>query len=156
MGIEIERKFLLKADNWQQHVAHIKPDLIKQGYLCSDPDRTVRVRLMGKKGYLTIKGKTARMSRQEFEYEIPPQEATELLLLCQGPLIEKNRYKLPVQGQIWELDEFFGENKGLLLAEAELNHEEQKLEVPDWIEKEVTGDLRYYNSNLCLHPFGHW
>jgi adenylate cyclase len=156
MGIEIERKFLVKADSWKQQVLELRPELIRQGYLCRDPERTVRVRQKGEKAYLTIKGKTAGMSRQEFEYEIPVAEAQALLLLCKGPLIEKQRYRLLLQGQLWEIDEFSGDNHGLLLAEAELEHEQQKLNLPDWIEKEVTGDIRYYNSNLGINPFCRW
>lgn len=156
MGMEIERKFLVRPDHLQQLVKDLRPDLIRQGYLCSDPERTVRVRIKGDKGYLTIKGKTAGISRQEFEYTIPQDEAAALLRLCQGPLIEKHRYELTIKDQLWEIDEFFGDNAGLLLAEAELAHEQQPLEIPDWVEKEVTDDPRYYNAKLAVHPYCRW
>lgn len=156
MGVEIERKFLVKAAHLAELVRDLNPDRIRQGYLCSDPERTVRVRTKGDKGFLTIKGKTAGISRQEFEYPIPPEEARALLSLCSGPLIEKNRYRLNIKGQLWEIDEFFGDNTGLLLAEAELDNEEQVLEIPDWIIKEVTDDPRYYNAKLAVHPYGQW
>lgn len=156
MGVEIERKFLVKADRVPELVRDLSPDRIRQGYLCSDPERTVRVRTKGGKGYLTIKGKTAGISRQEFEYPIPPEEATALLSLCSGPLIEKHRYSLTIKGQLWEIDEFFGDNTGLILAEAELEHEQQSLEIPDWIDKEVTDDIRYYNAKLAVYPYNRW
>lgn len=156
MGIEIERKFLVKKDRFQQLVRDLSPERIRQGYLCSDPERTVRVRIKGNKGFLTIKGKTAGISRQEFEYAIPPAEATALLSLCTGPLIEKNRYKLTLGKQLWEIDEFSGDNAGLLVAEAELTDEQQALDIPNWVEQEVTDDARYYNAKLAVHPFSHW
>lgn len=156
MGIETERKFLIKAASFQQLISHLQAEEIRQGYLCSDPERTVRVRLKAQQGYLTIKGKSSGFSRPEFEYPIPAVDAEAMLKLCKGPLIEKNRYKLHSNGQLWEIDEFFGDNAGLLMAEAELEDEQQALEIPEWIEKEVTEDVRYYNSNLAKHPFKQW
>lgn len=156
MGIETERKFLIKAASFQQLIRGLQPEQIRQGYLCRDPERTVRVRLKAQQGYLTIKGKSSGFSRPEFEYPIPAAEAEAMLKLCEGPLIEKNRYKLYVNDQLWEIDEFFGDNAGLLMAEAELEDEQQALEIPEWIEKEVSEDVRYYNSNLAVFPFKQW
>lgn len=156
MGVEIERKFLVKKDRIKQLVRKLEPERICQGYLCSDPERTVRVRQKGHQGFLTIKGKTAGFSRQEFEYTIPAEEAAALLSLCAGPLIDKNRYTLTLGGQLWEIDEFLGDNAGLLVAEAELTDEQQVLAIPDWIEKEVTADARYYNAKLAVHPYSQW
>jgi adenylate cyclase len=157
MAVETERKFIVKADRLEAVVRHIEPELIRQGYLCSDAERTVRVRLKGDNAFLTIKGKTSGISRQEFEYPIPVQDAKELLLLlCKGPLIEKKRYHLYLGAQLWEIDEFMGDNQGLLMAEAELEEEEQQLAIPDWVEREVTHDPRYYNARLAENPFLLW
>lgn len=155
MGMEIERKFLLKKE-WKKQVQHCRPAIIRQGYLAAEAERTVRVRIKDQEGYLTIKGKSKGMSRAEYEYEIPLGDAEHLLLLCKEPLIEKNRYTLKVEGQCWELDEFFGDNTGLFLAEAELESEEQPLRIPDWVGIEVTHDKRYYNSRLSEKPYKHW
>lgn len=155
MGIEIERKFLLKEE-WRKLVQHCKVAVIRQGYISTEAEKTVRVRLKDQKGFLTIKGKTHGISRAEYEYEIPADDAENLLLLCKGPLIEKKRYTLDVKGQTWEVDEFFGENAGLVLAEAELETEAQSLEIPDWIGEEVTQHKKYYNSRLSENPYKHW
>lgn len=129
----------------------------RQGYLSTAPERTVRVRTAGDKGYLTIKGPSRGASRLEFEYEIPLQEANQLLdELCHRPLIEKRRYKIPLGGLTWEVDEFFGENDGLILAEIELRDEHQAFDRPVWLGQEVTGDPRYYNANLVSHPYSRW
>lgn len=151
MGIEIERKFLLKNEDWRLEVK--SNTTIKQGYLNSYKERTVRVRVRGDKGYLTIKGKSVNASRQEFEYEIPVSDAESLLLLCENPIIEKVRYLVLFDAKIWEIDEFDGVNKGLILAEIELESEEEKFRSPSWVGKEVTQDTRYFNSNLTHHPF---
>ena len=155
MGKEIERKFLLRPE-WKEQVKEIQPEEIRQGYLCSEPERTVRVRTKGNAAFLTIKGKTEGFSRLEFEYAIPKQEAEELLRLCPPPLIEKQRFTLTINGQTWEIDEFFAENQGLILAEAELQSEEQVLEIPSWVKEEVTHDKRFYNAQLAQKPFREW
>lgn len=153
MGIEIERKFLVRGVVWKSLAAG---ELFRQGYLSADPERTVRVRLVGNDGFLTIKGKSQGMRRVEFEYAIPGMEAQALLDLCQRPLIEKYRYRIPSHGLVWEVDEFLGENAGLVVAEVELVAEEQAVELPDWVGDEVTGDPRYFNSNLMQHPYSSW
>jgi len=154
MGIEIERKFLLKSDDWKQESD--QGTSIKQGYLNSAIERTVRIRVTGEKGILTIKGKNVNTSRPEYEYEIPYNEAVELLALCEKPFIEKTRYKVQVNGNVWEIDEFEGENKGLVVAEIELENEDQKFVIPNWIGKEVSDDVRYYNSSLIGRPYSVW
>jgi len=155
MGTEIERKFLVQNDNWR---ALGQGKLYRQGYLTTNPDCTVRVRIAGDQGYLTIKGATTGISRAEYEYGIPLEDAAQLLdTLCQPPLIEKTRYRIPAaKGLVWEVDEFAGENQGLIIAEIELPNAEQSVELPDWIGPEVSNDPRYFNSNLSKHPFSHW
>jgi adenylate cyclase len=153
MGREIERKFLVKGNAWRKG----KGARYRQGYLSSVKERTVRVRTINDKGYLTIKGIAIGATRLEFEYEIPVQEACELLNeLCEKPMIEKDRYKIDYKGLVWEIDEFFGENEGLLVAEVELHSENQVFERPEWLGEEVTGDTRYFNSNLIKNPFTTW
>jgi CYTH domain-containing protein len=127
-----------------------------QGYLVADNARTVRLRIAGSNGFLTIKGSSRGMSRLEFEYPIPVGDAMEMLKLCPLPVIEKFRSRILFEGKIWEVDEFEGENKGLILAEIELTSEEETFAVPDWIGEEVTGDVRYFNSRLAIHPFSKW
>lgn len=153
MGTEIERKFLVQGENWREG----RGITYRQGYLSTAPERTVRVRTAGDKGYLTIKGASRGASRLEFEYEIPLHEANQLLdELCHQPLIEKRRYKVQYGGLTWEVDEFFGENDGLVLAEIELRDEDQAFDPPAWLGREVTGDPRYYNANLVNHPYSRW
>ncbi|MFK8005275.1 MAG: CYTH domain-containing protein [Saprospiraceae bacterium] len=154
MPKEIERKFLLKNDNWKPQFT--TRTIIKQGYLSTKKERTVRVRVLGEKGFLTIKGKTVGMTRLEFEYEIPVQEAKELLQLCEKPLIEKERFIVLMGKLKWEIDIFEGDNEGLELAEVELENEEQEVEIPEWIGEEVTFDNRYFNSSLVKLPFKNW
>lgn len=154
MGIEIERKFLVIDDSWRENAMGT---LFRQGYLSAEADRTVRVRLEGDIGKLTIKGKTEGISRREYEYEIPRQDAVELLdRLCLTPLIEKTRYRIEYAGLIWEVDEFYGANEGLILAEVELDSEEAAFERPAWVGQEVSGNPRYYNSHLVKDPFTEW
>jgi adenylate cyclase len=154
MPIEIERKFLVVGDSWRRGATGT---LFRQGYLCTDPERTVRVRLAGDRGTLTIKGLTEGISRAEFEYPIPAAEAAELLdRLCLRPLIEKTRYRLEHAGRIWEIDEFSGVNEGLILAEVELESADAQPELPPWAGKEVSADPRYYNASLVQHPFSMW
>jgi len=152
MAKEIERKFLLKKRSWPNENAM----KYRQGYLNSAKDRVVRVRTIDDKGYLTIKGITVKASRLEFEYEIPFQDANTLLEICEKPLIEKNRYKVEEKGFIWEIDEFLGENQGLIVAEVELESEDQEFPKPDWVGEEVTGEPRYFNSNLIKNPYTKW
>jgi adenylate cyclase len=154
MGKEIERKFLVKGDSWRSLAEGVP---YRQGYLNTEKLRTVRVRTVGSEGFLTIKGITVGATRLEYEYKIPAGDANEILTgLCEKPLIEKNRYTIP-QGEFnWEIDEFFGDNEGLIVAEIELKEEKQAFERPEWIGEEVTGDPRYFNSNLTAHPFTKW
>lgn len=154
MAQEIERKYLVKGQAWKQGV---KGTVYRQGYLSSVKERVVRVRTIENKGFLTIKGITKGVSRSEFEYEISVADANLMLDdICEKPLIEKTRYKVPVGGLVFEIDEFFGENAGLVVAEVELQDEDQKIDLPYWIGAEVSGDPRYFNSNLIKHPFTKW
>ena len=154
MGIEIERKFLLSGDGWKALGAGTA---YRQGYLSAVKERTVRVRTIGKQGFLTIKGISVGASRLEYEYEIPLGDADAMLNeLCEKPLIEKKRYKIEYAGFIWEVDEFFGENEGLVVAEVELDSEDQAFNKPEWVGEEVTGDARYFNSNLIKKPYSQW
>ncbi len=154
MGKEIERKFLLKNDAWRA-AARAVP--CRQGYLSREKDRTVRVRVMGGKGFLTIKGVAAGLARAEFEYEIPVDDAHAMLdNMAERPLIEKVRHFVRHAGLTWEIDEFSGENAGLVMAEVELDHEDQPISKPDWLGEEVTDDPRYYNANLVKNPYQAW
>jgi adenylate cyclase len=154
MGIEIERKFLPASDGWR---GLGQPTLMRQGYLVADPVRTVRVRIEGERAVITIKSKTTGASRGEWEYEIPVPDAAELLeRLCEQPLVEKVRHRIEHAGHTWEVDEFQGENAGLVVAEIELDSEDEAFEKPDWIGQEVTGDPRYYNSSLIRLPYAKW
>ena len=154
MGKEIERKFLVKGDTWRENSEGV---LFRQGYLSTIKERTVRVRTIDSKGFLTIKGITVGATRAEYEYEISVSDANEMLdSLCEKPIIEKNRTKIEYKGLIWEVDEFFGENEGLIFAEVELDSEDQDIALPEWIGEEVTGDHRYFNSNLIRNPFKNW
>jgi CYTH domain-containing protein len=154
MGTEIERKFLVTGEAWRS----LGPKtLYRQGYLPSQDPTTVRVRIVDQQAYLTIKGQNTGLSRLEFEYAIPLADAQALLEnLCRSPLIEKYRYRIPWRGFLWEVDEFLGENAGLILAEVELESETQNPPLPDWLGPEVSHDPRYYNSNLAQHPFRTW
>jgi adenylate cyclase len=154
--IEIERKFLVKNHSFKTDA--FTQNLVAQGYLSSLPERTVRVRIKANKGYLTIKGMTNEtgMSRFEWEKEIPVDEAKSLILLCEKGTIDKTRYEVKVGSHIYEVDEFYGENQGLIIAEIELQSEEEAFEKPDWLGQEVTNDKRYYNSYLSLHPYKNW
>ena len=153
MGIEIERKYLLLNDTWRSMGT---PVHYAQGYLVADGERTVRVRVAGAEGFLTIKGKSLGISRKEFEYQIPVSEAMELMDLCVSAIIEKYRTKVLFEGKIWEIDEFEGENKGLIMAEIELKSQDETFAIPPWISEEVTGDYRYFNSYLARIPFKNW
>ena len=154
MAQEIERKFLLKSDEWR---ALATGTAYRQGYLSTDKRATVRVRTVGAQGFLTIKGLTVGAARSEYEYEIPLADALAMLeSLAEKPLIEKMRYAIPVGGLVWEVDEFFGENAGLIVAEVELGSEDQVFEKPRWVGGEVTADPRYFNANLVKTPFSRW
>ncbi|MDB5747570.1 MAG: adenylate cyclase [Massilia sp.] len=154
MGVEIERKFLVTGGAWRTLG---EPTLLRQGYLSLDPERTVRVRIEGSSGTLTIKGKNRGATRGEWEYPIPVQEAAELLdTLCHQPLVEKVRHRIVVGPHTWEVDEFLGANAGLVVAEIELRSEEDRFDRPEWIGLEVTDDKRYFNSNLIRHPYSTW
>lgn len=154
MGVEIERKFLVRSDAWRSLG---QGRLLRQGYLSSNPDRTVRVRIDGDAAVLTIKGRTVGASRGEWEYPIPMVDAQILLDdLCEQPLIEKTRYRIQYEGLVWEVDEFMGYNAGLVVAEIELESEMQAFAKPDWVGQEVTHDARYFNANLIHHPYTKW
>lgn len=156
MGQEIERKFLVKGD-FKSFVT--KETKIVQGYLSSVPERTVRIRIKGEKGFLTIKGigSASGASRYEWEKEISTEEATELLQICEPGVIDKTRFIVPEKtGLIFEVDEFYGENDGLTVAEIELPTEDHLFDKPDWLGEEVTGDARFYNSMLMKNPFKSW
>jgi CYTH domain-containing protein len=154
MAREIERKFLVRDDSWKSGATGIP---CRQGYLAGGGAATVRVRVLGDEAYLTVKGKTVGISRDEFEYAIPSDDARAMLDdLCGGKLVEKIRYRVDVQGVEWEVDEFLGANAGLVLAEVELESEDQRIPLPGWIGREVTGEVRYYNSVLAEKPFTSW
>ncbi|HCD68483.1 MAG TPA: adenylate cyclase [Bacteroidetes bacterium] len=154
MAQEIERKFRVANDDWRAMAS--SSSSLKQGYLSSSAEATVRVRLEDNLGTLTIKSKTKGITRNEFEYAIPAQEAKELLMLCSGPLIEKTRYRIPQENHTWEIDVFEGDNDGLIIAEIELTSEDDYFVKPQWLGEEVSGDSRYYNSNLATHPYVNW
>lgn len=155
MAQEIERKFLVKGD-FKQDVH--KQTRITQGYLCSVPERTVRVRIKGDKGFITIKGigNVSGTSRYEWEKEIPVNEVESLLQICEPGVIDKTRYQVKSGIHTFEVDEFYGENHGLTVAEVELNAEAEEFVKPSWLGEEVTGDVKYYNSMLMKHPFTKW
>ncbi|WP_456406888.1 CYTH domain-containing protein [Caldithrix abyssi] len=156
MAQEIERKFLVKDDSFKQQA--FKSTRIVQGYLSSVPERTVRVRIKGEKGYLTIKGigNASGASRFEWEMEIPKEDAENLLKICEPGVIDKTRYLVKNGDLTFEVDEFYGENEGLVIAEIELKSEDQAFEKPAWLGREVTGDTRFYNSMLMKNPFKNW
>jgi adenylate cyclase len=154
--VEIERKFLVSSNAFKEEA--FTQNRIKQGYLNSVPERTVRVRIKGEKGFLTIKGisNESGLSRFEWEKEIPVDEAEKLLLLCETGVIDKTRFEIKMGGHIFEVDEFYGENEGLVMAEIELKSESETFEKPNWLGQEVTNDKRYYNSYLSNNPFKKW
>ncbi|MDP2100742.1 MAG: CYTH domain-containing protein [Methylobacter sp.] len=155
MAIEIEHKFLLANDDWRQQVSH--STAYRQGYLSSQPTSSIRVRTSGDHAWLNIKTATIGTHRYEYEYEIPLADADEILAtLCAKPLIEKIRHFVTDDGNLWEIDEFEGDNQGLIVAEIELKQTGQAFTQPAWLGAEVTGDLRYYNNNLAKHPYSEW
>ena len=153
MGLEIERKFLVTATAYKALAPGV---LTRQGYLSSTGDRTVRVRIAGDRGFLTVKGRSQGLSRSEFEYAIPVEDAAAMLDLCEKPLIEKTRYRIPFGAHTWEVDEFHGANAGLVVAEVELASADEEPALPPWVGPEVSRDARYYNVNLAKRPFTTW
>jgi len=154
MGIEIERKFLIDL----QKIPQLKNGhIIRQGYIKTENHTTVRARILDEKAYLTLKGKNSGMVRSEFEYSIPLKDACDIIdQLCEKNVIEKTRYLLNFSGHTWEIDIFEGNNKGLVIAEVELDNEMECLDIPEWITKEVTGEQKYYNSSLSRYPYSQW
>ena len=155
MPIEIERKFLVNISKWKELSKPIG-EVFRQGYLLTDPNKTIRVRQTSTQGFLTIKGLSVGATRAEFEYEIPFEEAKELLDHFSVAELSKKRYKIPVDQHVWEVDEFSGANSGLIVAEIELSREQEYFTIPDWIDVEVTADEKYYNSNLVILPYKYW
>ncbi|MCF8235364.1 MAG: CYTH domain-containing protein [Bacteroidales bacterium] len=154
MPKEIERKFLVRSKTYRKNA---KKHYIKQAFLSRAKKRVVRIRILDDDGFLTIKGISKGSVRREYEYRIPRQEAEEMISnLCKKPIIEKYRYVLEYKGHVWEVDEFMGENEGLILAEIELDRPEQEFEKPSWLGEEVTEDNRYFNSNLSKYPYKNW
>ena len=155
MGVEIERKFLVKED-WKKVTEGCESFRIRQGYLCRDSNCTVRIRIARNKGILTVKGKSESLARPEYEYEIDLIEAEELMAMTSGSIIEKTRYYVRVHGKTWELDVFDGENEGLIVAELELHEENEEFDMPGWAGEEVTDDNRYGNASLARYPYKEW
>lgn len=153
MGCEIERKYLVRTDSWRDGPAG---RLLRQGYLSRDPKRTIRIRISGDEAFLTIKSAREGIRRDEFEYAVPVEDATELLALCEGPLVEKIRHEREFGGHLWEIDEFLGANAGLVVAEIELEAADEDFPLPGWAGEEVSDDPRYYNSNLAVRPWSSW
>ncbi len=155
MGQEIERKFLVVGESWRAAVE--SETRMIQGYLANNQTATVRVRVAGEQAFLTIKGMMRGATRSEYEYPIPPADARAMLAeLAVSPPVDKVRYKVRCGAHLWDLDVFGGENAGLVMAEVELSREDEDFQVPDWVGREVTGDLRYYNVNLARHPYRRW
>jgi len=154
-NIEIERKFLVDAGKWQQAD---KPEgiLYRQGYLMSEKHCTIRVRIAGGRAFMTIKGASSGISRAEYEYEIPVADASQMLDNLAVSEISKTRFAVPFEGKLWEVDVFLGDNAGLIIAEIELQSEDERFEKPEWVTEEVSSDLRYYNSKLSVNPYKNW
>ena len=155
MGQEIERKYLVNQSKWELVEKPIG-NHYRQGYLLTDPNKTIRVRQTDDKGFLTIKGLSVGATRPEYEYEIPLNEAKELLDNFSISELSKIRYEIIFEGKLWEVDEFLGDNFELIVAEIELESEDEKFVFPDWIDKEVTSEEKYYNSNLTIKPYKNW
>ncbi len=155
MGTEIERKYTLKNQQWRNNVEH--SERMVQGYLAGNARASVRIRIIGDKANLNIKSATLGIFRQEYEYALPLNDAEKMLNeLCEKPLIDKVRHYVYFSGKKWEIDVFSGENEGLVVAEVELNDINEAIDLPDWVEKEVSQDTRYYNVSLVKHPFKNW
>lgn len=155
MALEIERKYLLHQNKWD-NLQKPEGQLYRQGYILKDAHKTIRVRVTDTTAYLTIKGGSNGITRNEFEYEIPKEEGIELLDKFAVSELSKIRYKILYAGKLWEVDVFSGDNEGLIVAEIELESEDETYEIPEWISMEVSGDNRYYNSNLSVNPFKNW
>lgn len=155
MAIEIERKFLVNKERWNKQNKG-NGIFYRQGYILTDPAKTIRVRVGAGKGFLTIKGASVGAARPEYEYEIPVSDALEIMDKFCDADVSKTRYKINYRGKIWEVDEFSGNNEGLILAEIELEDESETFDLPDWIGEEVTEQEQYYNSNLSVKPFKSW
>lgn len=153
MGVEIERKYLIERERWTR--PHSGEDII-QGYICQEEGRTLRVRIRGGQGILTIKGPSVGATRAEFEYEVPHADAKDLLALCAGRIVRKTRFKVRVGDHTWDVDEFSDDNSPLLLAEVELTSESEEFELPSWLGSEVTEDLRFANYSLACSPYSGW
>ncbi len=154
MAKEIERRFLVRSRKWSDLGDGLA---IRQGYLSASKHNSVRVRTYGDRAFVTMKGATSGITRDEFEYEIPLADANEIMgKLCEHPPVEKTRYRIVFKGHTWEVDEFGGANRGLTLAEVELKEPKEQVELPDWIDREVSDDPRYYSSNLSIKPFSTW
>ncbi|WP_435685969.1 CYTH domain-containing protein [Sedimenticola selenatireducens] len=155
MALEIERKYLVINDKWKENI--LSESVLKQGYIANQPNATVRVRIAGEVAYLNIKSATTGITRAEFEYQIPRSDAEQILeQVAEHPFIDKTRYKVQWGSHVWDLDLFAGENQGLIMAEVELNSEDESFELPPWAGKEVSGDPRYYNASLVKHPYTQW
>jgi CYTH domain-containing protein len=155
MAEEIERKFLVAGDEWRRLA--VSSQMLRQGYLSTVKERTVRVRLVDGAGFLTVKGITLGATRAEFEYPVPGDDAAAMLDdLCERPLVAKTRHIVEHEGLTWEVDEFAGVNEGLIVAEVELERSDQEVPLPPWIGAEVTDDPRYFNANLIAHPYSEW
>jgi len=155
MGQEIERKYLINKEKWQQ-VNKADGHFYRQGYILTDPQKTIRVRVSDKDAWLTIKGANIGAARPEYEYPIPKDDAEELLDKFSVAELTKIRYKVPFDNKIWEVEEFLGDNTGLIVAEIELTREDEKFELPEWVGEEVTEDEKYYNSSLSVNPYKNW
>jgi adenylate cyclase len=153
VAAEIERKFLVRDDSWNDGSPGVR---IAQGYLSLDPERSVRVRLAGENAWLTVKGRTEGITRAEFEYPIPVDDARALLAICLPSVIDKTRHRIGFAGHLWEIDVFHGTNEGLVMAEVELDDESAAPALPLWAGEEVSDDVRYYNTSLASRPFGLW
>lgn len=153
MATEIERKFLVDGEDWRAGARGVR---LKQGYLSTDPARSVRVRLAGEAAWLTVKGQSAGIARQEFEYAIPAEDAEQLFALCLPGMISKTRYRVRVGAHDWDIDEFHGANDGLLLAEIELDRDDEAFDRPRWLGEEVSDDPRYFNAALVENPYCRW
>ncbi|MCX6162154.1 MAG: CYTH domain-containing protein [Ignavibacteriae bacterium] len=155
MKYEIERKFLVHKDKWSKAEKQ-EGKIIRQGYILTDPRKNIRIRVSGDNAFLTIKGLMSGIKRLEYEYEIPLPDANDLLDEFSESEITKIRYDIFYDNRKWEVDEFLDDNLGLIIAELELSSEDEKFDIPDWIDKEVTGEVKYYNSNLSVNPFKNW
>lgn len=153
--MEIERKFKIHTDLWRK-LDKPAGNNILQGYLLADIDKTIRVRVSNKQGTMTVKGRTVNISREEYEFPVPYETAVDMIQKFTTGIIEKIRYNIPFKGKVWEVDEFSGANSGLIIAEVELDSEEEEIELPEWVGEEVSMDSRYYNANLAKHPYTEW